>query len=85
MSRRLRLIAMYRWFYTVSKVHLGDFVDNDQWIILSYAIVYETIGYCIYKHILLAVKFYAYVHSGTIDEFVVCFREQSMIQKDLSR
>jgi len=47
----------------ISKVHLGDFAHNvGQWIILSYAIVYDaTIDCCIREHILL-VKFYAYGH-----------------------
>ena len=59
-------------FYIKSKVHLGDFAHNvGQWIILSYAIVYdETIGCYICGHILLAVKFYVF-HSGTLDGFVL--------------
>ena len=53
-------------------MHLGDFAHYvGQWIILSYTIVYdETISCCICGHILLAVKFYGYVHSGTLDGFV---------------
>jgi len=48
-------IIMYRRFlYHVE----GDFAHNvGQWIILSYAIVYdETIGCCICRHILLAIN-----------------------------
>jgi len=62
----------FLYYVHVSKVHLGDFAHNvGQWI-LSYAIKYdETIGSCIYGHILLAIKFYAYVHRDTLDEFVL--------------
>jgi len=54
-------------------MHLGDFTYNvDQWIILRYVIVYdETIGCCICGHIFLAMKFYAYVHNGTLDGFIL--------------
>jgi len=83
--RRLRLIAIILMyivdFYIMLKVYLGDFAHNvGQWIILSYVIVYdETIDCCICRHILLAVKFYTYVHSGTLDGFVL---SQSMTTKD---
>jgi len=74
--RRLRLIAiilMYRRFLYYVEGDLGDFTHNiDQWIILSYAIVYDEIISCyICRHILLAIKFYTYVHSGTLDGFVL--------------
>jgi len=42
----------------------------------------EAIGDSIGEYILLAVKFYAYVHSGALDGFINQF-EQSMTAKDL--
>ena len=57
-SRILRSIAVYRRFYIVSEMHLGDFAHNvGQRIILNYTIVYdETIGCCICGHVLLTFK-----------------------------
>jgi len=74
---------MYCTFYIMSEMHLGDFTYNvDQWIILRYAIVYdETIGCCICGHIFLAMKFYAYVHNGTLDGFILS--RESMTTKVL--
>ena len=43
-----------------------------QWIILNHAIVYdETIGCCIYGHVLLIFKVYSHVHGVTLDRFVL--------------
>ena len=57
-SRILRSIAVYRRFYIVSEMHLGDFAHNvGQRIILNYTIVYdETIGCRIRGHVLLTFK-----------------------------
>jgi len=53
--------------------HLGNFAHNvGQRIVLNHAIVYnETVRGGIYKYILLTIEFYAYVHSYTLDRFVL--------------